>query len=404
MEAKTAINALNTLQSNASVLKMIRSKRNLNLDSIPEVTELLRRVGYDVSDLNQLNIIHVAGTKGKGSTCAFTESILRSCGVRTGLYTSPHLMEVRERIRIDGLPISQEMFSTYFWDIWDRLQNKKTDTLGMPTYFRFITLMAFHTFMQEKIGAMILEVGIGGEYDPTNVVSKPVVCGLTSIGLDHVRVLGSTVSEIARHKAGIMKPGVPTITMNDQYPEALEVFKDVARERQVPLMEATPLAAMTTESGKPITIGLVGDHQLKNAAVAVAMCKIWLDRNKPNHAFSFDEHKLGSVFHPGVITKPMETGLSECRWPGRGHVVSLPSYVTTFYLDGAHTRESLEACSKWMDSLRSTKARSVLIFNCTIDREPSTLITPLLRLHSHLPFDDVIFCPNVVTTDASAPT
>ncbi|KAJ3368765.1 Folylpolyglutamate synthetase [Kappamyces sp. JEL0680] len=172
----------------------------------------LARIGYQPHDLNRLNLIHVAGTKGKGSTCAFTQSILaqfainRPAGgasrIKTGLYSSPHLLEVRERIRINGEPLSQQKFAEYFFNVWDRLeaapkvisiladlqvrarfslQSADGDFPEKPAYFRYVTLVSFHAFLQENVDAVILEVGIGGEYDCTNVIEQPVVTGISSL-------------------------------------------------------------------------------------------------------------------------------------------------------------------------------------------------------------------------------
>ena len=156
-------------------------------------------------------MIHVTGTKGKGSTCAFVEAALRQCGFRTGLYTSPHLVEVRERIRINGVPLSRALFAKYHRETETRLlANRDLSSAvemptALPTYFRYLTLMALHAFREERTDVAILEVGIGGRYDATNVVERPVVCGITSIGLDHQSVLGHTRDAIADHKGGILK-------------------------------------------------------------------------------------------------------------------------------------------------------------------------------------------------------
>ncbi|KAG5457216.1 MAG: folylpolyglutamate synthase [Olpidium bornovanus] len=240
---------LNQLQNNASVLDAIRkSGGRMNERSLPEMRDHCRRIGYEPADFDALNPIHVTGTKGKGSTCALTESILRrypkpggnGATLRTGLYTSPHLMAVRERIRINGALLSKEKFTKYFydvWDMWNDLDQQQVLPLSedalpqkwnpRPTYFRFLTLVAFHAFMQEKAGGCyswgiphvaakltndsrqvdvaVIEVGVGGQYDSTNVLVHPIVCGVTNLGLDHCSVLGKTVSDIAWHKSGIFK-------------------------------------------------------------------------------------------------------------------------------------------------------------------------------------------------------
>ncbi|KAL6176201.1 hypothetical protein ACLB2K_052836 [Fragaria x ananassa] len=154
----------------------------------------------------QMKIIHVAGTKGNGSTCTFSESILRHCSFRTGLFTSPHLIDVRERFRLDGyrVDISEEKFLEYFWWPFNRLKEKASDDIPMPTYIRFLALLAFKIFFGEKVDVAILEAGLGGKLDATNV-QAPVVCGISSLGYDHMEILGYTLGEIAGEKARIFK-------------------------------------------------------------------------------------------------------------------------------------------------------------------------------------------------------
>jgi folylpolyglutamate synthase len=155
---KDAVTALNSLQSNASLLEEVRkSGVKMRQQSLPEMRDWLRRISYSTNDLNGLNVIHVAGTKGKGSTCAFVSSILQHLfpSQRIGLFTSPHLKSVNERIRINSEPISQELFAKYFWDVWNGLE-RSADEEGLdktkkPSYFRFITLMAFHAFLDLKV-------------------------------------------------------------------------------------------------------------------------------------------------------------------------------------------------------------------------------------------------------------
>lgn len=156
-------------------------------------------------EIEGLKIIHVAGTKGKGSTCTFCEAILREFGLKTGLFTSPHLIDVRERFRINGLNISEEKFLLYFWSCWNQLKEHVNEDLPMAPLFQFLTVLAFKIFVSEKVDVAIIEVGLGGTKDSTNVIKKPVVCGITSLGMDHTELLGDTLGEIAAHKAGIFK-------------------------------------------------------------------------------------------------------------------------------------------------------------------------------------------------------
>ncbi|KAI2554043.1 folylpolyglutamate synthase [Homo sapiens] len=233
MEYQDAVRMLNTLQTNAGYLEQVKRQRGDPQTQLEAMELYLARSGLQVEDLDRLNIIHVTGTKGKGSTCAFTECILRSYGLKTGFFSSPHLVQVRERIRINGQPISPELFTKYFWRLYHRLEETKDGScVSMPPYFRFLTLMAFHVFLQEKVDLAVVEVGIGGAYDCTNIIRKPVVCGVSSLGIDHTSLLGDTVEKIAWQKGGIFKQGVPAFTVLQ--PEGpLAVLRDRAQQISV---------------------------------------------------------------------------------------------------------------------------------------------------------------------------
>ncbi|KAG7827071.1 hypothetical protein KL920_005069 [Ogataea angusta] len=246
---KDAITALNSLQSNAATIEAARRAAGANNSRlIPEMLEWTRRIGYKPQDLDRLNVIHVTGTKGKGSTCAFATSILlqyRSPAqvpgakiTKIGLYTSPHLKSVRERLVINGKPISEALFTKYFFDVWDRLSTSASDPerfpeMGpgvKPAYFRFLTLLSFHAFASEKVDTAVYEVGVGGEYDSTNIFVHPTACGISSLGIDHTAVLGDTLEKIAWNKAGIFKQGAACFTV-EQPEAALRVIRERAAER-----------------------------------------------------------------------------------------------------------------------------------------------------------------------------
>ncbi|KAI8374580.1 Mur ligase [Radiomyces spectabilis] len=385
----------------------------MNDRSLPEFREYLKRIGYESKDFDSLNVIHVAGTKGKGSTCAFTQSILRHASsdrpIRTGLFTSPHLVAVRERIRINGEPISEDQFAKYSQDVWDRLEATKEEALAemeakdkdmkdmvksgrqhpdKPVYFRYLTLVALHAFMQENVDVAILEVGVGGEYDSTNIVEKPIVCGITALGLDHVSVLGDTIDKIAWHKAGIIKPHVPVVSF-EQLPEAIEVVKQRAQDNQAPL-EIIHASQVNQLDG--IKLGLAGLHQKYNALTAIAMCKIWLERCR-QMSFS-PEDAVPASFHKG---------LTEVKWPGRGQQLDMKdtkyaaqvSSPVKWYLDGAHTIESLQVCVDWFrENMQQDKSR-VLVFNCTNGRDGPRLLKVMNDIQRQMPFDHVVFTTNV---------
>ncbi|KAF9653382.1 FolC bifunctional protein [Thelephora ganbajun] len=401
-----AVDALNSLQSNAATLEALRaSSGGLSKFAIPQMLEYLQRIGYSASDLNKLNVIHITGTKGKGSTSAFTDSILRQAKPewKVGLYTSPHLVAVRERIRINSVPLSEEQFSSLFFEVWDRLEKNQEraaeSTPLKPAYFRMVTLVAFHAFLSLGVDATILEVGIGGTYDSTNIVPKPLVTGVTALGLDHVSVLGKTIKEIAWQKAGIYKEGVPALTV-EQLEEGMTVLEQVAEEKKASSFSVVKRVPEMEE----IKFGLAGSHQCQNAALAVELSRVFL---KSRANLDFNE----------ILPEPFKQGLIKTRWPGRCQTVQDPTYPrTTWFLDGAHTRESLECSLKWFvapdTGLRKKKGnKRVLVFNCTSGRSGASFLEDILknmaeqlRLHkseetSSAFFDTIIFCTNVTYAD-----
>uniref|UniRef100_A0A452SCA8 Folylpolyglutamate synthase n=1 Tax=Ursus americanus TaxID=9643 RepID=A0A452SCA8_URSAM len=342
MEYQDAVRTLNTLQTNAGYLEQVKRQRGDPQTQLEAMKLYLARSGLQVEDLDQLNIIHVTGTKGKGSTCAFTERILRSYGLKTGFFSSPHLVQVRERIRINGQPVSPELFTKHFWRLYHRLEETKDSSscVSMPAYFRFLTLMAFHIFLQEKVDLAVVEVGIGGAYDCTNIIRKPVVCGVSSLGIDHTSLLGDTVEEIAWQKGGIFKCGVPAFTVL-QPDGPLAVLQDRAQHISCPLYLCPPLEALE-EGGPPLTLGLEGEHQRSNAALALQLARCWLQQKghqglgelKVSRPSVLRQMPLAPVFQP---TSHMRHGLRDTEWLGRTQV--LQRGPLTWYLDGAHTRQ-----------------------------------------------------------------
>ncbi|PCH41239.1 FolC bifunctional protein [Wolfiporia cocos MD-104 SS10] len=406
---KDAIERLNSLQSNAATLEAVRaSGGRLSEFAIPEMVEYLGRIGYSTSDLNRLNVIHITGTKGKGSTSAFTDSILRHAMPqwKIGLYTSPHLVAVRERIRINGTPISEEEFARFFFDVWDRLEENTTrahpQTSFMPAYFRFVTLVAYHAFLSLKVDATILEVGVGGAYDSTNIVPRPIVAGVSALGIDHTAVLGKTLKEIAWQKGGIYKEGVPALTV-DQPDEGMEVLRQQAADKKASEFIVIP----PTPGISNIKLGLAGNHQYQNANLAVHLTRTFLRVQAGK--------ELGAEL-PELFIQ----GLQNTKWPGRCQTVADPKHdKLTWFLDGAHTKESLDCCMQWFVSadtaLRpidsSVHRDRMLVFNCTNGRSGKALldislarIGAQLKLHGRDDdagsfFDHVVFCTNVTYSD-----
>lgn len=182
--------------------------------------------------MNKLSVIHVSGSKGKGSVCAYTDAILREHNIKTGLFTSPHLISVTERIKLRGNSISKQLFTDYFWEVFDALQTKKDSEFDLPSYFKFLQIMAFYIFVKENVDVAIVEVGIGGEYDSTNIIKNTEIVGITSLQLEHTQLLGDTLDQIAWQKAGIIKENSHVYAMQ-QADVCLKVINERFVEKKV---------------------------------------------------------------------------------------------------------------------------------------------------------------------------
>ncbi|CCC68243.1 hypothetical protein NCAS_0B01590 [Naumovozyma castellii] len=401
MSTKTyrdAINSLNSLQSNyANIMAIRESGDRKNMMNIWEMKEWSRRIGYNVSEFNKLNIIHITGTKGKGSTAAFTSSILNQYKEKlpkVGLYTSPHLKSVRERIRINGAPISEDKFTKYFFEVWDRLENSSSplDKFphmvdgSKPGYFKYLTLLSFHTFMQEGCKACVYEVGVGGEFDSTNIIEKPVTCGVTLLGIDHTFMLGNTIEEIAWNKGGIFKKDSPAYTVTNQIPVGLKVLQERAVERQTTLREVPLLDSVVNT-----TLGIAGNFQKNNASLAVVLASELLAQLKIIDSRINVDSPLPNKFIEG---------LEKTCWEGRCQ--TLKSGRNTWYIDGAHTEDSIIASSGWFrDVASSSNKKKVLIFNQQ-SRDANALINYLYEtINPQIKFDEVIFTTNVTWKSGS---
>lgn len=363
-------------------------------------------------DFDTLNPVHIAGTKGKGSTSSFVSAILsqylptkRSIPAErlpssVGLYTSPHLRFVRERIQINGQPISEERFAQCFWELWDRLEaaiphsnasGSRNDS-GKPVYFHYLTLMALHCYLEQQVGTAVIECGIGGEYDTTNIFSRPSVTAVTSLGIDHQSLLGDTIDSIAWHKAGIFKPEVPAFTVS-QPEEAMKVLRDRAKERQTDLYVVEQHPAL-----EKIRLGLQGDFQKLNASLAIAVSAAHLQ--KLGYSGVLDPRDQSSA-----LPQEFVVGLERARLGGRcDQRPDSKLRNLKWYLDGGHTLESIEMAGRWFASTARTDSTKILIFNQQT-RDASALAQ---RLHSTLatalgndrPFQNAIFCANTTYKDA----
>ncbi|KFY45557.1 hypothetical protein V495_02917 [Pseudogymnoascus sp. VKM F-4514 (FW-929)] len=373
-----ALSFLNELQSNQAVVSMVSSS-NANSLAIPEMLGWLGKLRYTPESFNDLRVIHVAGTKGKGSVCAMLDSMMKQYLLtqnasavtntrkplgRVGVFTSPHLITPRERIRLDGLPISKELFTQRFFEVWDKftafaLEDGHPNPQGAetkPGYFRFLTMLALHTFLRENVQTAIIECGIGGEYDSTNIISKEAktTSVITRLGIDHVGMLGDTLGEIAWNKAGIMRPGVPCFTV-PQPEEAMTVLQERAAEAGTELTVVKRRPELVSDELK---LGLEGDFQKDNASLAIA-------------ALSSHLKAIGFGAIPEDNTPPeVQRGLSEIEWPGRCQVIQENNIE--WLIDGAHTDDSLAEVARWFAGKWNPKTDQlgVLIFNSQLRDAP----------------------------------
>lgn len=317
-------------------------------------------------------IVHVAGTKGKGSTCAMTVAIARAAGWSVGLYATPHLHTFRERIMLDGNPVSEQAFAALTSNVADAVEALARDApeLGPPTAFEIVTVMALQAFADARVDLAVVEVGLGGRLDATNVVT-PDVAAITSISFDHSAILGNTLAEIAAEKGGIIKPGRPVV-IGPQQQEALDTLQRIAGERNAPASRAgTDWTTASTPAGarlagpwgewNDVQIALAGDHQVENAGLAIAAC------------WTLDPDDLGTE-------TVVRAGLSTVVWPGRFETVGHDPDVI---VDGAHNVDSIERLAQTLAS-RSAGKRIAIIFGVASDKDLPGMLDALSVLDPDL--------------------
>ena len=275
----------------------------------------------------RLSFLHVAGTNGKGSTCAFLESVCRAAGFRVGLYTSPHLVSFRERIQVDRVPIPESAVVEGLARAREWVSEAGGWREAPPTFFEMVTVLALDWFEKQRCDLVIWETGLGGRLDATNLVT-PRVSVITNIGWDHMEWLGPTLTDIAREKAGIIKHGVPVVTA-EQSPEVLAVLRGVAESREAPFRPVTSTDE-AWEEAVSVPLGLQGGHQRWNAALALA---------------ALDAAGLGDRVGRGARRRGLETA----RWAGRFEVVR--DGAGTLVLDGAHNAPGFEALASAMSEV-----------------------------------------------------
>lgn len=392
----------------------------------------LQTLGLSFQDLPP--IIHVAGTKGKGSTCAMVESCLLSAGLRTGLFTSPHLVCPTERFRVDGRVVDQEAYLETFWETYDALVRREVEEsrggaqgeIPLPSKlpgFNFLALLALRLFLKARVDVVILEVGIGGLLCTTNTFpeNKVLASGITMLDFDHCALLGGTLAAIASQKAGVLRKGVPAVAAPAR-PEAQAVLESTSVNAGAPLVWADEGAlARAAPGGVFPPLALKGRFQSGNAAMAVALTHLALRRAVSGEviwplwnstalkvarvALNSLEGECGrvggatSVFGaveagggggssptplPPVPLPPwILAGLASADWQGRAQILPLPGGKGQIFLDGAHTEMSMAEVALWhLDHGRKAKGTSArekntLVFFAGRDKDVLSLLLPL---------------------------
>jgi dihydrofolate synthase/folylpolyglutamate synthase len=346
--------------------------------NLENITILLERLGRPD---RTYPCVHIAGTNGKGSTAAFLEKILREADFRTGLNTSPHLERINERIRISGKEIADERFAEIFTRIHAAIEELLAEgkLRAHPTYFECVTALAFEAFARERVDFAVIEVGLGGRLDATNVVS-PLVSIITRIDFDHENYLGHSLREIAGEKAGILKAQVPAV-FAEQLPEARQVLVQRAAELRCPMVETNGVFRVENEvtenglarataveiaSGKPFSLEprLAGRFQLQNALNAVVAARILQNRNYR------------------ITDENIENGIATTEWPGRLERVQTRPDV---YLDGAHNPGAARELARFLEENFAGR-RVYLIFGAMRDKAVDE-VTGMLFPRAH----EVIF-------------
>lgn len=309
----------------------------------------------------RVSFVHVAGTNGKGSTCALIESALRAAGQRTGLYTSPHLVSPTERIRLQGRPVPEDAFAEAF----NRVHEAALSLMARgeidlhPTYFETVTAMAFGLFADAGVETAVLEVGLGGRLDATNVVT-PRLCVITPVDFDHQEFLGSSLESIASEKAGILKPPAPAVIAK-QRPEAQAAVEACAASRKVELIHAGSIQNLELHAtGSRFRLGeqwiecpLAGEHQAENAATAFA-----------------------ALQRLGISAPDIAQGIAQTRWPGRMELVSRNPDIL---LDGAHNPAGAKALAGYLRRF-GARRRLRLIFGVMREKAAAEMAAELFPL------------------------
>ncbi len=319
---------------------------------------------------DRLRVIHIAGTKGKGSTTAMAASVLSTAGYKVGAYLSPYVYDVRERVQINGEMISREDFARWVTAIRPHVEALEQTEFGATTEFELKTAIGLCCFAEQAVDYAVLEVGLGGRLDATNVVASPLVTVITNIGLDHTEILGETLGAIAAEKAGIIKPGIPCVTGVPKGGEAWKVIARICQERNAPLIpiqcpsESAGSLTLTTERRTlpGVNLRLRGAFQALNAAAALAAIDCINAKALPPIPDAVARHGLEAAWVPGRLQQ----------------VASQPTVV----VDVAHNEISASALADALRTqFRADHRRVILVVGLSRNHDPEAFLRPLTALH-----------------------
>lgn len=328
--------------------------------SVENMQQYLEFLGHPERDFR---IIHVAGTNGKGSTCAFLESVLRENGYRTGMFTSPHLVSVRERIQINREMIDKESFVRCFLKLKEAERKS-----GFPpmTFFEFILVMALLIFQEQRVEYAVMEAGMGGRSDATNALT-PVLCIITAVGMDHMQYLGNTIEEIAKEKAGIMKAGVPCVAV-DHDKEITAIFREEAEKTGACLcLLPEDSFKILKNTGKVIDFSVKNRYYM-NSALSVCSKGRYQAENGTVAAVA------AKVLFPEILDRVIEAGLFHAFWPGR-----MEEVAEGIVVDGAHNEPSIRAFMNTVRQDGQDKKGRILVFAVAADKDYEAMAEELLK-------------------------
>lgn len=338
---------------------------------------LLNVLGIDTA---RMKIIHVAGTNGKGSVCSFISNTLVRAGHRTGLFISPHLVKINERIQMDNTPVSDEIFNRAYEAVLQAAHKMEQSGGKHPAYFEFLFGMAMFIFKEQKAEYIVLETGMGGRLDSTNVIKKPLMTVITSVSMDHMHVLGNTIEEIAGEKAGIIKPGVPLVFYGGDE-RVRGVLEKTAFERKAPyeIIDDTKVSCVE-KRGKFIDFSLNNRYYNKGmfSVQSAALYQVW------NSALAATALAwlMETDAECGLTRDIIHDGIKTAFWEGR-----MEELRPDVYVDGAHNEDGIRAFLETAAAMRDT--RQLLMFSAVADKDYDTMIKEICESGA---FDEYVVC------------